>query len=65
VNNGGVRTSCRRKRAGEADGAPRARVVGSANLKTEPTEQRGRLEVDHALPVKTNGLLGAKIAASL
>jgi hypothetical protein len=64
VNNGGVRASCRRKRAGGPTGRP-ARVVGSANLKTEPTEQRGRLEVDHALPVKTNGLLGAKIAASL
>ena len=52
------------RRPGRLAGAA-ARVVGSANLKTEPTEQRGRLEVDHALPVKTNGLPGAKIAAGL
>ncbi len=37
-------------------------VVGSANLKTEPTEQRGRLELDHARPNRINGLIQTEIS---
>jgi hypothetical protein len=37
-------------------------VAGSANLKTEPTEQRGRLEMDHAPPHDNNGLIWTEIS---
>ena len=37
-------------------------MVGSVNLKTEPTEQRGRLEMDHAPPDSINGLIWTEIS---
>ena len=37
-------------------------MVGSANLKTEPTEQRGRLEMDHARLNTVYGLFWTEIS---